>query len=201
MPPCPRVASVGLALRGKLYKLDEVESSLDAPSPPMRSLLERTAMGQGETPHPIHAVPAGKPICCRVPRVALVGIALRGSPPISIMRNILARSAAPQMRSLLDRTAMAQGEKLHPIHVDHPVNRCAVVSRALHRSSSRCMEASCNLAYVESSPRLPYRPVNRCAAVSRALHRSVLLCTGSVSALSDGRKASFDVFDDVGWIF
>ena len=66
----PRTASVGLALRGKLYKLDNAESSLDVPRPQMRSLHGRTAMAQGETPHQILAVTAGKPICRRVPRLA-----------------------------------------------------------------------------------------------------------------------------------
>ena len=83
----PRTASVGLALRGKLYKLDNAESSLDVPRPQMRSLHGRTAMAQGETPHQILAVTAGKPICRRVPRLASVALALHGSLAIPIMWN------------------------------------------------------------------------------------------------------------------
>lgn len=71
----------------KPRNLDNAESSLDVPRPQMRSLHGRTAMAQGETPHQILAVTAGKPICRRVPRLASVALALHGSLAIPIMWN------------------------------------------------------------------------------------------------------------------
>ena len=125
----------------KLYNHDGAEASPILLLSPTRSLHGRTAMGQGEMLHPIHAVTAGKPMRRCVPALHLSPSRCAEAPQ-SRWCGILARIAAPA-DALAARPTSDGGRENRRIRFMpyQPVNRCAVVSRALHRSASLCAEA------------------------------------------------------------
>ena len=136
----------------------------------MRSLLGRTAMAQEETLHPIHAVPAGKPMRRRVTRVASVALALHGSSTITMVRN--PRPNLPPRRCAHCSTEQrwAQEETLHPIHavpagkpICHRVPRVASVGIGRPRPVRKPR----NLDNAKSSLEVSSRRCAHCSAEQR----------------------------------
>ncbi len=133
----------------------------------MRSLHGRTAMGQGEMLHPIHAVPAGKPICRRVTRVTSVALALCGSSTITMVRNPRSKCRPRRCALCSAEQRWGQGETPHPIHdntAGKPM-RCRVLRVASVGIGRPCAARKPPAISLMWNPRSKCRP-RRCALCS-----------------------------------